>query len=88
MPQKPESHWFYVELDPPKGFERSEHYDIEPNDPFAIELEVPVDPYRPGFIRVEIEDDILGPYNDTKTISNPIYFGDRGDECASSEPLY
>jgi hypothetical protein len=64
---------FYVELDP--------------NDPFAIELSIPVHAERAGFVRVEIEKDKLGPYNDIKTVTNPIYFGDWGAECDNSKPL-
>jgi hypothetical protein len=79
--------WFYVELDPEDGFEESEHYVIDQHDRFAIELEVPVDRAAPGFVRVEIEHDLWGPYNDAKTITNPIYFGAWGDECTGSAPL-
>ena len=39
-------------------------------------------------IRVEVEYDQIGPYNDTKTVTNPIYFGDWGAECEGSAPLY
>jgi len=78
------SHWFYVELEPLDGFEENEHYAIDPDDPFSIVMRVPVDTSAPGFLRIELEDDVLGPYNDTKTITNPIYFGDWGDECEGS----
>lgn len=77
-------HWFYVELEPEGGFEEDDHYEIDPNDPYSIVMRVPVDPSSPGFLRIEVEDDVFGPYNDTKTLSNPIYFGDWGDECTGS----
>jgi hypothetical protein len=79
--------WFYVELDPQEGFETSKHYDIDPDDPFAVELRVPLELRGAGFVRVEIERDVFGPFNDEKTISNPIYFGPWGSECDGSEPL-
>jgi hypothetical protein len=81
------STWFYTEIDPEMGFEAGKDYRVDESDPFAIELEVPVSDTTPGFIRVEIEKDQFGPYNDAKTISNPIYYGPWGSECEGSEPL-
>jgi hypothetical protein len=78
---------FYVELDPYEGFDKGKQFDVDDSDAFAIELDVPVDAYAQGFIRVELEQDQFGPYNDTKTVTNPIYFGAWGDECAGSQPL-
>ena len=80
--------WFWAELDPQSGFERSSHYEIDPADPFSIRLRVPYDPDAAGFFRIELEHDRFGPFNDTKTITNPIYFGDWGEECAGSFPLF
>jgi hypothetical protein len=79
--------WFYVELDPEAGIEPGKHHRVDPNDPFAIELEVVVDASVPGFVRVEVEHDLFGPYNDAKTITNPIYYGPWGSECDGSAPL-
>jgi hypothetical protein len=79
--------WFYVALDPDEGFAESHHYAVDPDNRFAIELDVPVDHSQPGFVRVEIEKDNLGPYNDAKTIANPIYFGPWGAECETSQRL-
>jgi hypothetical protein len=79
--------WFWSELDPTRGFEQNEHYEVDPDDPFTVVVRVPFDPDRPGFVRVEVERDVLGPYNDWKTATNPIYFGSWGAECEGSLPL-
>lgn len=82
-----DDHVIKVELDPYEGFDDGEGFDVDPSDDFAIELDVLVDPDAPGFIRVELEQDQFGPYNDTKTVTNPIYFGSWGEECRASKPL-
>jgi len=75
------------EVDYTDGFPASANYEVDPDDPFAIELDVPIDTSGRGFLRFELERDILGPVNDTEAVANPIYFGDWGDECAGSAPL-
>lgn len=63
--------------------------DVDPEDPFAMTLTIPVDPSRRQYLRVELERDVFGPWNDTEVITNPIYFGAAwGQECAGSAPLY
>ncbi len=76
------------EVDYTTGFPASANYEVDPDDPFAIELDVPIDTSGRGFLRFELERDVLGPVNDTEAVANPIYFGDWGDECAGSSPLY
>jgi hypothetical protein len=78
---------FKVELDPYEGFDAGKRFEVDGDDAFAIELDVPVDAFEPGFVRVELEEDQFGPYNDTKTVTNPIYFGAWGDECRGSRRL-
>jgi hypothetical protein len=71
------------------GFEEQpDLYTIDPDDPFVITIRVPFDPARRQFLRVELERDVLGPINDTEVVTNPIYFGNWGPECAGSEVLY
>ena len=74
------------EVDYDTGYETASEYDIDPADPFTIELDVPVT--GRGFIRFVLERDVVGPANDTEVVTNPIYFGDWGDECVGSAPLY
>lgn len=78
-----------TEVEYDEGFEEGgAEFEVDPSDPFAIFVDVPVDPAGAGFIRFVLERDVLGPFNDTEAVTNPIYFGDWGDECAGSEPLY
>jgi hypothetical protein len=77
-----------AEVDYETGFPPSPEYTVDPADPYAIELDVPVEASGRGFLRFELERDIVGPVNDTEVVTNPIYLGDWGEECAGSAPLY
>lgn len=77
-----------VEVDYDDGFAPDPAYDIDPNDPFTIEMTVPYDANAKNFLRVVLERDVLGPFNDTDVVTNPIYFGNWGSECDGSAPLY
>lgn len=80
---------FVVEVDYEDGIDdKGGHLDIDPDDPFAMTLHLPRDPSRRQYVRVELERDVLGPWNDTEVVTNPIYFGAWGQECAGSAPLY
>jgi len=82
-----ENHDFYVKLDPENGFANNSRYEIDPDDPFAIELDVPVDAHAAGFFRIELEHDRFARPNVNKTVTNPIYFGRWGAQCGESRPL-
>lgn len=79
---------FFVEVDYDTGFELDARYEIDPSDPFSIEMNLPYSPSEQRFLRVVLVRDVLGPVNDTIAVVNPIYYGSWGDECASARPLY
>jgi len=79
--------WF-VEVDYDEGFPEDPSYEIDPDDPFAIEFTLPYDPLDRSFLRVVLVRDVLGPINDTDVVSNPIYYGDWGAECDNASPLF
>lgn len=81
-----ESQVWFREVDYDTGYEEAPEYQIDPEDPFTIELDVSVT--SRGFIRFVLERDVPGPANDTEAVTNPIYFGDWGAECDGSAPLY
>jgi len=83
-----DDHIWLEEVSYTDGFPASANYDIDPDDPYAIEFDVTVGDSGRGFVRFVLERDVVGPVNDTETVVNPIYFGDWGDECAFSAPLY
>lgn len=79
----------FVEVDYDDGFEeRADLYTVDPDDAFAIELELPYDPSVAGFLRVVLERDVIGPVNDTEVVTNPIYYGAWAEECGPSAPLF
>lgn len=78
-----------VEVDYEDGIDGEDGFvTVDEDDPFAMTFDVPVDPSRRQYVRVELERDVFGPWNDTEALSNPIYFGAWGPECAGSAPLY
>lgn len=78
-----------VEVDYEDGIDdKGGHVDVDPDDPFAMTITIPVDPSRRQYVRVELERDVIGPWNDTEVMTNPIYFGAWSEECAGSTPLY
>ncbi len=79
---------WYVEVDYDDGFPDDPNYEVDPNDPFAIELTLPYEPQETNFMRVVLVRDVLGPINDTDVVSNPIYYGNWGAECDTASPLY
>ena len=79
--------WF-VQVDYEDGFAESDLYTIDPDDPFAIEFTLDFDPSERRFLRFVLVRDVLGPFNDTDVVVNPIYYGDWAEECAGSAPLY
>ncbi|MDH5492034.1 MAG: hypothetical protein OEY14_08770, partial [Myxococcales bacterium] len=76
-----------AQVDYAAGFEPNAAYRIDPSDPFAIELELPFDPAVAGFIRLELERDLGALGGELETLTNPIYHGAWGLECATSVPL-
>ena len=79
---------FFVEVDYDTGFETDARYEIDPTDPFSIELVLPYSMSERRFLRLVLVRDVFGPVNDTITVVNPIYYGNWGDECATARPLY
>lgn len=77
-----------IEVDYDDGFPESPDYTVDPSDPFTIELAVPFDPSVPGFARVVLVRDVVGPVNDTEVVTNPIYYGAWDGECEGASPLY
>ncbi len=77
-----------IDVDYDTGFPTSPSYRVDPTDPFAIVIDVPVDPDERGFVRFVLSRDVPLLPNDTEVVTNPIYTGDWGPECASSLPLY
>jgi hypothetical protein len=77
-----------VEVDYDTGFAPNAAYEIDPANPFAIEMTVPYDAATRGFVRFVLERDVVGPANDTEVVTNPIYLGGWAAECDGSSPLY
>lgn len=86
--QSDEDETWRTEVDYDDGFMSAAEYEVDPEDPFSIFLNVPIDPAEREFIRFVLERDVLGPFNDTEAVTNPIYLGDWDKECDGSEPLY
>ncbi len=79
---------WYVEVDYDDGFPADPNYEVDPDDPFAIELTLPYEPQETNFFRVVLVHDTIGPINDTDVVTNPIYYGGWGAECDTASPLY
>lgn len=79
--------WF-VEVDYDDGFPADPRYEVDPVDPFTIELTLPYAADEARFVRFVLVRDVVGPVNDTEVVTNPVYYGAWGAECDGASPLY